>query len=100
MTYFYIAKHFSRTPGGRFKTDGPHSGEAFREDFLIPWLTHKRRVTLDLDYTFGYSSAWLNEVFAPLKERGFTSDYVLNRITLVSRHDPTLITEIKNYLKD
>ena len=31
-----IATEFSDTPGPRYKTEGPYSGEMFREDVLYP----------------------------------------------------------------
>ena len=33
-----IASDFSRYPGGRLITDGPHSGERFRKEYLLPVL--------------------------------------------------------------
>jgi hypothetical protein len=33
-----IAQDFSENPFGRFKEDGPYSGQRFRDEFLTPKL--------------------------------------------------------------
>ena len=36
MIQINIAQDFSNTPGGRYKVNGPYSGEEFRDNILIP----------------------------------------------------------------
>lgn len=60
---------FSRTPGARFRVDGPFSGEEFREECL-----EKHFDDVNLDYTVevdlrgvaGYSVPFLDEAFGAL----------------------------------
>jgi hypothetical protein len=66
-----IAKQYSRTPAGRYRSDGPRSAEQFREDILAPALSKGQDVTVDLDGTLGYSFSFLEEVFGGLVRRGF-----------------------------
>lgn len=71
-----IAKDFSTYPGGRFRKDGDFSGEAFRDDLLIPSLKQaenaKDTVVVVLDGTFGYAASFLDEAFGGLvRERHF-----------------------------
>lgn len=61
-----IATDFSKTPGGRYVTDGPSSGEDFRERFLIPALAEGGVVVVELDGTRGYPSSFLEEAFGGL----------------------------------
>ena len=63
MTTLSVARQFSRFPGGRFKKISDNSGEAFRDDFLIPALAKDGTVTVDLDGVVGYGSSFLEEVF-------------------------------------
>lgn len=67
MTYsIHVAKEFSKTPGGRYREDGPHSGEEFREDVLIPMLKVHDKLDIFLDGARGYPSSFLDEAFAGL----------------------------------
>ncbi|MBX9944420.1 MAG: STAS-like domain-containing protein [Reyranella sp.] len=61
----YVARDFSKLPAGRYRSDGPHSGEVFREDYLIPNL-EKGLVIVILDGTDGYPSSFLEEAFGGL----------------------------------
>lgn len=72
-----IGKNFSRHPIGRFRSDGGSSGEAFREDHLIPALkklapNEKLTIILD-DGVDGYGSSFLVEAFAGVVKVGFMS---------------------------
>lgn len=60
-----IAENFSRVPSGRFRTDGPYSGQAFREDYLVPRL-QSNSVLVDLDGVAGLPVSFLEEAFGGL----------------------------------
>jgi len=84
MSTINIASDFSRTPGGRYISDGPFSGELFRERLLVPALrgalSSKGKVVVVLDGTRGYLSSFLEESFGGLvREHGFTK-HQLDRI--------------------
>ncbi|WP_298196519.1 STAS-like domain-containing protein [Novosphingobium sp.] len=93
-----IAKDFTRFPAGRYKSDGPYSGERFRDDILIPALRKHGAVVLKLDGTMGYGSSFLEEVFGGLvRSKQFDQPRLLTSIQLETR-DPSLVSEIKEYL--
>lgn len=65
---------FVAAPGGRFRSDGPNSGEAFRDDVLAPCLDQAiatgQRLVVELDGTPGYPSSFLEETFGGLVRLG------------------------------
>ena len=67
-----IANEFSPTPAGRYPSDGPYSGQRFREEILAPALKLAlakgggERVVIDLDGSLFFSAAFLGEAFAAL----------------------------------
>src|SRR5690625_5264052 len=83
-TTISVAKQFSRTPAGRYKTDGPKSGEAFRETHLIPSLTTNDNVTVELDGALGYGSSFLEEAFGGLVRKGFKAKELEKKLTVNS----------------
>lgn len=66
MKQFQIGRDYSDAPAGRYRKDGPYSGERFREDFLIPALSAEDAVEVDLSGVAGYGSSFLEEVFGGL----------------------------------
>ena len=74
-----IASEFSRFPGGRYRADGEHSGEAFRDDLLIPALRSNQTVTVILDGAAGYPSSFLEEAFGGMVRLGKLRKDDLNR---------------------
>lgn len=54
---------FSRTPGGRYRSDGKSSGQEFREDVLLPALDVYDEVVVDLDHVVGLPSSFAEEAF-------------------------------------
>ncbi len=80
-TTINISKDFSMYPSGRFRSDGLFSGEAFREDFLLPALKEYDKVIIKLEGCFGYASSFLEEVFGGLIRLGyFTKEELKNKL--------------------
>jgi len=83
-----IATDFTDTPGGALRTDGPYSGQEFREDLLMPALKSLSVVQVELDGTFGYPHAWLVEAF-----RGLGS--YADNLFFISEEEPSLCDRIR-----
>jgi hypothetical protein len=95
-----VASDFSRYPAGRYKTDGPFSGEKFRDDVLVPLLKAGTKVLLHLDGTLGYGSSFLEETFGGLvRVHAFDPDRINSLLTIQSS-DPSLAIEIRKYIID
>ena len=95
-----IAKDFTDTPGGRYKKDGPYSGEEFREKLLEPLFqtNSSEKIIINLDGVEGYSTAFLEEAFGGLA-RIFGKKIVKKRLEFISIEEPLLKEEIKNYIE-
>ncbi len=94
-----VAREFTRYPAGRFKDDGPYSGQRFREEFLVPVLDSGEKISLRLDGTAGYGSSFLEEAFGGLVRAGYDKEKVLTAFTIDTR-DPSLLNEIQDYIKN
>lgn len=98
-------RDFSISPGTREKDEGKnaHSGEEFREDFMIPKfkdaLEEKVKLIIDLDRTVGYGTSWLEEVFGGLT-RQFGKEKVNGTLEIISEEEPYLIDDINGYIED
>lgn len=78
-----IAADFSKVPAGRFISDGPNSGERFRNDFLEKNLQTNDTVTVVIDGVEGYGSSFLEEAFGGLvRELGFTEDELREKLVI------------------
>lgn len=55
-------RDWTETPGGRYRQQGPFSGEAFREEVLLPALKNGP-VEVDIEGVAGFGTGWLEEVF-------------------------------------
>jgi len=96
-----IAKEFSRIPAGRLRTDGPYSGERFREECLEPVLMKGDTVEVIFDGARGYGSSFLEEAFGGLVRDGvLISTADLKRVTLVSKEDPSIAAEVRTYIEN
>ena len=95
-----IAKDFTRYPAGRYRSDGPYSGEAFREKFLKPVLESGDKATVVFDGAMGYGSSFLEEAFAGLIRERFSKREIQDAFQLVSEDDPSILIEIEEYLTD
>jgi hypothetical protein len=89
MTTIRVADH-ARSPGGRYSSDGPSSGEWFREKVLRPALDRAAKtgemVVVELDGTSGYGSSFLEEAFGGLvRTRAFRRDQLHNLLRVVAK---------------
>lgn len=90
---------FSKVPAGRFYSDGPASGQAFREKFLVPALQLGGTVVVSLDNTEGYGSSFLEEAFGGLiRVHGFGLADLQQRLVIEALEDPTLKEEVESYI--
>lgn len=100
MTTINIARDYTTTPGARYITDGPFSGEEFRKLHLEKLMADpKAEVTILLDGTEGYATSFLEEAFGGLA-RMFGPDRCLRALKFVSEEEPLLIDEIQEYIRE
>lgn len=98
-----IAKDFHRAPAGRFISDGPYSGEAFKNNFLIPNLNDKNidKLIIDLNGLMGVGSSFWDEAFSTLiTEDHFKYEDLTQKIQFICNDDDTLIPLLNKYLKE
>lgn len=78
-------------PAGRYRTDGPQSAEAFREDVLIPALGTYSTVLVSFYDLSGASPSWIEEVFGGLVRKGI--------ISTIDEFDARITVENPNFTK-
>lgn len=98
-----ISKDFTDSPGARYKSDGPFSGEEFYEKLLEPKFLEARKqnkiLVIDLDNSWGYASSFISGSFGKLSI-AYTANEVLKYVNFISLDIPLIpekiIKEIKN----
>ena len=97
-----ISTEFSDTPGARHRDEGKSSGEEFRDDMLEKYFLQAKKngekLIIDLDGGYGYPTAFLEEAFGGLA-RKYSPKEVLDVLEFISNDEPSLIDEIKEYLR-
>lgn len=82
MTEISIARDFSAFPAGRHLSDGPFTGERFREQVLMPKLRQPENVVIRLDGVEGLPSSFWEEIFGGLVRAGWSPDQLRQRIKI------------------
>src|SRR3546814_13334292 len=80
-----VGRDFARLPIGRYRRDSKTSGEAFREDVLVPALNRAADevVVVDLSEALGYGSSFLDEAFGGLvRDRGYRREDLRRRLRI------------------
>ena len=98
---FNIAKQFTDPPGGRYKKNGPKSGEELRDNYLIPALdklSPKEKLIVDMDGIIGAATSTLEETFGGLIRKRGTD--VASKIEIVGEEDPELVEEAKQLMQE
>jgi hypothetical protein len=101
MITLNIALQYTKTPGARYRIDGPYSGEDFRVTMLEPHFLDKHNkepITIVLDGVEGFATSFLEEAFGGLA-RKYGTAVVQDRLHFVSSEDPGLIDEIVQYIQ-
>ena len=106
MIKIVIKDDFSDCPGARYRKDGPHSGQEFYDDLLLPKFkeaqSNKEKLMIDLDGVWGYPSSFVSGSFGKLSLE-YGADEVLKVIEFISDESETrknrIIDEIKNPTK-
>lgn len=102
-----IGEEFSKDPAGRYYSDGPASGEQFREEVLKPRLQQlegKEKLVIVLDDDVdSYGSSFLSEGFAAMVKFGYVeAEELLEKLEF--RHsDPDFAffaSRITEYISD
>lgn len=103
MMEINICRDFSETPNARYRAEGPHSGEEFRETILEPRYlearSQKEKLTINLDGGYGYPTSFLEEAFGGLA-RKYSSKEVAETLVFISEDEPSLIHEILGYINN
>jgi hypothetical protein len=98
-----VSRDFSSAPGFRYRTDGPHSGQQFLEDLLLPRFEAakqaKSKLFVDLDDVEGYATSFLEGSFGELARR-FGAAEVLATLEFKSDQELLLIEEIQRYIRE
>ena len=96
-----IAQDYTKTPGGRFISEGQYSGEDFRNRVLEPafekMLDTGETLVVNLDGGYGYGSSFLEEAFGGLARK--TKNRDLLRIVILSDEEPRLVDDVKEYME-
>jgi len=99
-----IAKEYSSTPGARYITDGPFSGEDFRDNFLEEkykqCIKNNEKLTINFDGGYGYGTSFLEESFGGLVRKGYDGKQMLEIMIFISDEEPELINKVQKYIKD
>lgn len=97
-----VAEDYTKTPGGRFASEGDFSGEDFREKILKPKfieaLASGDTLTVILDGGYGYAISFLEEAFGGLARE--LNDKRLLDIRIISEEEPPLVDKVQQYIKD
>lgn len=98
-----IASEFKDNPGARDREDGPHSGQEFLEDFLLPRFNKAKLqgyiLLIDLDGVWGYPSSFVSGSFGRLAME-IGDEILLKHLKFKSDKNPIRIEKIINEIKN
>lgn len=102
MIIINIAKDYTKTPGGRYVSQGDYSGEDFRIKILEPKFfeakENKEKLIINLDGVYGYPASFLDEAFGGLARKFPNEDFTI--LEIVTNVNPQWKTTILENIKD
>ncbi|MGK3131157.1 STAS-like domain-containing protein [Pantoea sp. C8B4] len=100
MTKILISKDFSKTPFGRYPSDGPNSAERFRKECLVPaFINATSPVEVDFDgIALAIGSSFLEEAFGGMvRKEGIDKDK-LRKLLIVKSEMPFYKQQISRFI--
>jgi hypothetical protein len=98
-----VKTDFSDTPGARYKTDGPDSGELFLEKHLKEKFSKAKegnyKLLIDLDGVWGYPSSFVSGSFGKLSIE-YGASTVLKHIEFKSFENSIRLENIVNEINN
>lgn len=99
-----VANEFYRRPLGRYRTQGTYTGEAFREDILLPKLkalSPNEKFTIDFTGVTMNGSSFLEEAFGGLvRKHGYSAKELKNTFIFKFPRRPSLEEKVWQYISD
>lgn len=97
MTQLVVSERFAKALGGRYRSDGPKSGEEFREDVLVPELRkalgRNEKLTVNFDGVFGMPTSFLEEAFGGLiRAKIAAPDRIIESVEIEAPNSPRLFS--------
>ena len=89
---------WTTTPGGRFRSEGPFSGEQFREDVVAPAFRAEGHVDVDLDGVGGLPVGFLDEVFGGLAREVGPS--IHGKVGFTCLDEPDIVEDIQAFIEN
>lgn len=104
MIKISVVNDFHKRPAGRYKLDGQYSGEAFRENLLIPKLNEaiekKEKLIIDFDGVSMSASSFLEEAFGGLVRLNYFKAEQLKEILEIYSSRQVISDKIWEYIGD
>ena len=102
-----VATDFTEIPGARYESQGPNSGEQFRNEILYPKFIecqkNNEELIVDLDGGYGYGSSFLEESFGGLVRKLYEDKYKdiknVRDIKIISYDNPIWVDKIAGYIE-
>lgn len=92
-----VRSSFGPSLGYRYRSQGDHSGEEFREKYLDPIVKKDNIVIFDFDGIYSFPSSFLDEAFGEFYRKYGTEQS--RKIEIRADHYPEIVTEILGYMK-
>lgn len=97
-THPIAVRDWTRFPGGRFKHDGEHSGEEFREKYLEPHIKDDASFEIDFNGIFTVGWSFLDEALGYYVSKMGVRTF-RERFKIIADDDPDILKEIETVIE-
>ena len=93
---------FSKLPGEIDEITGAHTGESFRNNYLIPvydyCLVKDEDLTINFRESHGFAASFLEEAFGGMVRNGYDGTQMLRKMNFKTEEEPLLEDSIVEYI--